>query len=436
MSPRDIWKRSARYAKSSEFDDLTDTGEIPVCRPKEDLDPPGRLGRPSRDLLGAGSLVNVGLAVSSIFVSLFFYVSSGSITNMALFAFGRYGGLMAMSLVVAAAFPNTSPRRLFRVGVGLTAMFYLSLIVLGKAATPLALPLGLFNGAASGVYWFGVNTLIYDVVEGEERGRYYGLNFAFLNVTNVVGPFGAGLLIAKVGGVTGYFAVFAASTVAFATAFVVSRRLADTAGIGGVPIREALRLPWATPEWGRMWTVVALRGFKQSAGSLGLVILVALATTSSTAQGEFAAATALAAVGTSILAGKVSPDRRGKVMWGGAGAFVLSTGLLLHAGLAAILTYGIVTGLVYPAVMVPVSSVILEAMDTDPKAGERRGGYVLSREIAVNVGRLLAIGLLLVLLHFVAARDAVLVTVGSAALLQLAVAGLSARTSVRARAYS
>jgi len=436
MSPKDLWKTSARYAKSTEFDDLTDTGEIPVCNPTDDPDHSGRLGRPSRDLLAAGSLVNVGLAVSSIFVSLFFYISSGSITNMALFAFGRYGGLMAMSAVVAAAFPGTTPRRLFRVGVGLTALFYLSLIVLGKAATPLALPLGLFNGAASGVYWFGVNTLIYDVVEGEERGRYYGLNFAFLNITNVAGPLGAGLLIAKVGGVSGYFAVFAASTVAFATAFVVSRRLAETTGIGGVPIREALRLPLATPQWGRMWTVVALRGFKQSAGSLGLIILVALATTSSPAQGEFAAATALAAVGTSVLAGKVSPDRRGKVMWGGAGAFVLSTGLLLHAGLAEILTYGIVTGLVYPAVMVPVSSVILEAMDTDPKAAERRGGYVLSREIAVNLGRLLAIGLLLVLLHFLAARDAVLVTIGSAALLQLAVAGLSARTSTTVRVYS
>jgi len=196
MSPKDLWKTSARYAKSTEFDDLTDTGEIPVCNPTDDPDHSGRLGRPSRDLLAAGSLVNVGLAVSSIFVSLFFYISSGSITNMALFAFGRYGGLMAMSAVVAAAFPGTTPRRLFRVGVGLTALFYLSLIVLGKAATPLALPLGLFNGAASGVYWFGVNTLIYDVVEGEERGRYYGLNFAFLNITNVAGPLGAGLLIA------------------------------------------------------------------------------------------------------------------------------------------------------------------------------------------------------------------------------------------------
>jgi YQGE family putative transporter len=436
MSPRDIWNRSTRYAKSADFDYLTDTGETPVYKPQEYADPPGRLGKASRDLLGAGSLVNVGLALSSIFVSLFFYVSSGSITDMALFAFGSYGGLMAMSVVVAAAFPDTSPRRLFRVGVGLTALFYLSLILLGKGATPLAFPLGLFSGSASGVYWFGVNTLIYDVVDTGERGQYYGANFALLHVANVVGPFGAGVLIATIGGVAGYFAVFAASTVAFATAFVVSRRLADTAGVGGVPIREALRLPFVSPEWGRMWTVVALRGFKQSAGSLGLIILVALTTKSSTVQGEFAAATALAAVGTSILAGKVSPDHRGRVMWAGAGAFVLSTGLLLHSGLTAILTYGVVTGLVYPAVMVPVSSVVLEAMDIDPNAAERRGGYVLSREIAVNVGRLLAIGLLLTLLHFEAARAAVLVTIGSAAVLQLAVAGLSARTSVRARAYS
>lgn len=395
-----------------------------------------KLRSASRELLTTGALVNAGLATSSIFVALFFYVSSGSITEMALFAFGRYGGLIVMSIVVAGLFPGVAPRKLLRGGVALTAVFYLSLIVLGHRATPLALPLGLFDGAASGVYWFGVNTLIYDVVDGAERGRYYGFNFAFLNVFNVVGPFGAGLVIAMVGGVAGYFAVFAASSVAFATAFAVSRRLADTAGIGGVPVREALRLPLSQPDWGRMWTVVALRGFKQSAGALGLIVLVALTTSSSAAQGEFAAASALAAVGTSILAGRVSPDRRGLVMWAGAGAFVVATALLFHAGLASILAYGIVTGLVYPAVMVPVASVILEAMDTDPQANERRGGYVLSREIAVNLGRLAAVTLLLVLLHLASARTAVLLTVGVAAISQLAVAGLATGTPIRSKLFT
>ena len=396
-----------------------------------------RLRRPSRELLTTGALVNAGLAASSIFVSLYFYVSSsGSITKMALFAFGRYGGLIVMSVAVAGAFPEVAPRKLLRAGVAVTGIFYLSLIVLGHHATSLALPLGVFNGAAQGVYWFGVNTLIYDIVESDERGRYYGFNFAFLNVVNVVGPFGAGLVIAAIGGVAGYFAVFAASSAAFAMAFLVSRRLRDTAGIGGVPVREALRLPWTQPDWGRIWTLVAFRGFKQTAGALGLIVLVALTTSSSAAQGEFAAASALAGVGTSILAGKVSPDRRGQVMWVGAGAFVVATGLLFHAGLASLLAYGIVTGLVYPAVMVPVASVILEAMDTDPLVNERRGGYVLSREIAVNVGRLGAVALLLVLLNIASARMAVLVTVGVAAVLQLAVAGLATGSPVRSKQFA
>lgn len=111
---------------------------------------------------------------------------------------------------------------------------------------------------------------------------------------------------------------------------------------------------------------------------------------------------------------------------------VAATGLLLvNAGLVTLLAYGIATGLVYPAVMVPVASVVLEAMDADPDVARRRGGYVCSRELAVNGGRISAVVLLLVALALVPARDAVLVTVGAAALSQLAVAGLSAPVSAR-----
>ena len=384
------------------------------------------LTRPSRRLLLSGGLVNAGLATSSIFVALFFYVVNGSITGMAVYSVGRYAGLILMSVMVVKAFPSVAPRRLFRCGVGLTAVFYLMLIVLGRHVASLALPLGVFNGVASGVYWFGSNTLIYDVVGPVERGRYYGLSFSLLNVFNVAAPLASGFLIAQVGGEAGYFAVFAMAVLIFSAAWRTARRLPATGGVGGVSVRGALALPFVQTGWAHMWMVVAMRGFKQAAGSLGLVVLVAMATASSSAQGEFAAVSALAGVATSVLAGRLAPDRRPRAMWLGAAGFIAATALLfVRADLAMLLVYGLVAGLAYPALMVPVSSVVLDVMDADPLCAERRGGYILSREVAVNLGRLVAVALLLALLVLVPATVAVLCVLGAAAVLQLAVAGLA-----------
>ena len=126
--------------------------------PKEATD--RKLGSAARRLLGSGGLVNAGLATSSVFVSLFFYVTTGSIEKMALYGIGRYAGLIVMSILVVSYCPQTPPRRLFRVGLAFTALFYCVLIVLGRRVGGLALPLGLFNGAAAGTYWFGSNTLV------------------------------------------------------------------------------------------------------------------------------------------------------------------------------------------------------------------------------------------------------------------------------------
>ncbi len=383
------------------------------------------LGPDPRRLLASGGLVNAGLATSSVFVSLFFYLASGSVSEMALYSVGRYAGLIVMSLVVVRAFPNSSPRRLFRVGLLLSAAFYGALIALGRSAGDLAAPLGLFNGAALGIYWFGANTLAYDVLEPDERGHYYGWNFALMSVLNVVMPLTAGFVIARIGGTPGYIAVFAIALASFFAAFVSARGLADTRGVGGVSLRYALSFPLQRTEWGRMWIALVLRGFKQASGGVGLILLVALATHSSRDQGEFAAMASLAGVGTSLVAGRLPARWRSTGMWVGATGFDAATLLLfLHLNFRVLLAYGFVTGLIYPTLMVPLASLVLETIADDPLAHKLRGGYVLSREIAANVGRIVAVGLLVIFLAVTSPTRAVLIVLTMAAVLQLVVAQL------------
>jgi len=390
------------------------------------------LPAPVRRLLTSAGLCASGLALSSVFVTLFFYVTTGSLANMALWSAGRYLGLIAASIAVVTLAPDVSPRRLFRIGLVASAGFYALLVLLGARAGAMAFPLGLTDGAASGIYWFGNNTLVYDTVPPAGRGRYYGVSFGLQSLVNVVMPVLAGVVVAGIGGTTGYLAVFGLTLVAFAAAGVSARSLPDGAPIGRIRLGEVLALPFRRSRWGATWLTLALRGFKQAAGGLGLIALVWLAVRSPAAQGDFAALSALAGVVTSVAVGRVPARWRAAAMWVGAGGFAVATVLIAgRPELSLLLAYGLVTGLIYPGVMVPVAAVVLEVMDEDPEAASRRGGYVLSREIAANVGRLVAVGLLMGLLAIAPAHLALVAVLTVAALLQLVVAALGSHLSHR-----
>ena len=392
----------------------------------------GVLPGPFKRLFASAGLVNAGFAASSVFVSLFFYVTSGSVTEMALYSLGNYTGLTLGFLAMARWFPDTAPRRLFRSGVGLSAVFYLVLIALGRGAGGFALELGLVSGVAAGTYWVGANTLTYDVLSPEARGRYYGLSFALTSVLNFVMPLAAGTVIGHVGGETGFAAVFAIALVAFVIAWWAARGLASTHGIGMVPLRRSLAVPPARTEWGLMWLATVMRGFKQATGGgsvtgggLGLIVLVALATHSSTAQGEFAAVASLAGVGTSVLAGRLRPGSRTPGMWVGAAGFAATTVMLFfRADFAMLLAYGALSSLVYPGLTVPLAAGVLDVIDADPAASQLRGAYMLSQEVALNAGRIVAVLLLIALLATTRPLDAVLVLLSVAAGLQIAAAYL------------
>jgi YQGE family putative transporter len=380
---------------------------------------------PCKRLLASGGLVNAGFAASSVFVSLFFYVTSGSVTKMVLYSLGSYTGLTFGFLAMARWFPETSPRKLFRTGLALNATFYLLLIALGHEAGELALELGLVSGVAAGTYWLGANTLTYDVLSPEGRGHFYGLNFAVTSVLNFVMPLTAGAIIGRLGGQTGFVVVFTIALVAFVLAWWAARGLSNTHGIGGVPLRRALAIPALQTEWGRMWLAIVMRGFKQAAGGLGLIVLVAMATHSPTAQGEFAAVASLASVGTSVLAGRLRPESRSLGMWMGAAGFAMATTVLLfRADFAMLMVYGALSGLVYPGLMVPLAAGVLDVIDADPAASQIRGAYMLSQEVAINAGRIGAVLSLTALLAVARPVEAILVVLSVGALLQLAAAHL------------
>lgn len=385
------------------------------------------LSAPSRRLLWAVLTVAMAASLTGVFVSLFLYVSSGRVTTMALYSLGMFVGIALTSVWAGGLRHAVAPRPLFSAGVALTAGLYFLLLVLGPAAARYVLPLGLWAGVAGGVYWFSVNTLMYDLVPARERIVYFGTNQALSAAAGVALPLLAGWLIARLRHGLGYEAVFGAAMVLYLAAFALSRRLPRGAAVGGLGVAAALRLVRDRPRYRRQWLALALRGMRDVTGGFVLVALIYLQTRSAAGVAVYTAAAALAGALGALLVRRLPARRERPAMWFGAVACVCAAGALVWQGDRTwhLAVFQVATSLCTPLYQIPLATRVLGAMDEDADASRTRASYVLGRELAVNGGRVLAIVAVLALMARIAlGRALVLATVG-AAIAQIAAVWLS-----------
>lgn len=391
------------------------------------LDPGGRR------LLTAVVVVAAASSLAGVFTSLFLYVTGSGIVSLALFNIGLYVGIAVTSIWAAGQTLGLRPHTLFVLGIALTAVFYALIAVLGADAGSLSLPLGLVYGVGQGVYWFSVNTLVYDLVTARQRPHYYGTNLALSAVAGVLMPPVAGFLIAALHHGTGYAVVFVVAAVLYGVAAWIASRLPPGTPVGGLRLRDTFALHRLHPRWSVVELATALRGSRDVAGGFVTVALVYEITRSPSTLGLYTAVAAAAGVAAALATRRLTPrNSYGPAIWAGAGGLFAASILLALTSEGALhsfdfvtiglFVYGILSALSQPFFQVPYSSVILEVMDEDPRAEAARGSYILSREFAVNGGRLVTIGLVLALLRFVPLTEALIVTLAGAAAVQLLVA--------------
>lgn len=117
------------------------------------------------------------------------------------FSLGLSGTLMGLIAVVGLLVTGPAGALVDRYGarrVMLTGLFFAvaGYAVLAFATVPVVAALGLaLFGVQLGVGWPSVNALVATVVEGDLRQRYYGVNFALLNLGVGVGGVVGGLVV-------------------------------------------------------------------------------------------------------------------------------------------------------------------------------------------------------------------------------------------------
>jgi len=380
------------------------------------------LGRQAALLLAVQGMFAAAGALSGTFVPVYLWKASESFATIGWFTLAQHLASGCVFWLAGAWIKRRDKTIALRAGLVGSALFYLSVLLLGDAAGRGAAWLGALNGLAVGLFWLAFNVVYFEITEPASRDRFNGWAGLLSSLAGMIAPWLSGTFISLSGGARGYRIVFTVSLAIFAAAALLSFFLAKRRSEG--------TFDWAygfgqLRERGNPWraAVPALvaQGLREGVYLFLLGLLVYFATGRERSLGDYTFWTSLTALASFWLAGRLLRPRfrRTAMLLGAACVSGMTAILLWNTGYAALLAAGIGTALFMPLYVIPMTSAVFDLIGKSEESVERREELIVLRETGLVAGRALGLAIYLAVVarvHSTAALAWLLLAVGAAPL--------------------
>ncbi len=351
------------------------------------------LDRSAKRLLTINALFAVSVALSSTFVNVYLWKVKNDFTMIGLFNLLQYL-MIGITFVLAGWLVKRRDRAVaLRVGVVVLAMFYLSVLLLGKRSVDHVLWLGALLGIGNGFYWLGYNVLYFEITEPENRDRYNGADGLFTSLSEIIAPLLSGWLIMTLSGLRGYYVIFGISLGIFLFAVLMTFFLPKRPLRGRYELLEVYRESRQKSKWHYAMLASIGQGLPDAVFVFLIGLLVYVVTESEWKLGVFSFVTASVALVAYFLVGRF-------IKRGWRNAFILLGALMMSIALVpslfqtrfwTLILFGIGLSLFAPFFLIPLTSTVFDLIGTNRWRVRTRVEHVVMRELALSVGRLLGI---------------------------------------------
>ncbi|WP_100401352.1 MFS transporter [Bacillus sp. FJAT-42315] len=340
-------------------------------------------------------LSGIATSLSTIFINVFLYKVSLDIYNVALFNFLTY--LVWAPAFLLAGVLSKKIERKFSIIIGsvFKLLFYLWIVTLGEDAANHVAGLAILFGIGSGFYWLSVNTLTVDYTNDRNRDWFNSINGIFASVSQMVGPFIAGWIIELLPGFIGYKMIFGVSVFFFSIAMLFTFFLPNI-GKQNTFQWKSIKKIHKDKEWRYLAYIFMCLAFRDGVISFVISLWVYVVTTSEGLLGNFALMTTTLSIITYYLIGRYSKkEQKWKlILWGNALLSLSILVLVIEVNFVTLLIYGIASGICIPMFTVPFNTLSLNSISKFDQKGNLRIEMVVSREMALSVGRITSVGCL------------------------------------------
>ena len=171
------------------------------------------LNQEERHLITIQGLDFFASGLASIFVTIFLFAHSDLRTTI-LFQLYVYTSLFVFFSLSGWTLRRFSSGTHMKIGIGVSAVFYLLLLLLQERVIQYLVPLAILNGFGGGMYWAAFNFNQYIFSNENKREQYFGYAGAVASFLSALSPFLGGIIITVAGSAffhnttMGYVALF------------------------------------------------------------------------------------------------------------------------------------------------------------------------------------------------------------------------------------
>lgn len=353
-----------------------------------------RLDRSAWLLLVISGLFAVSTALSNTFVNVYLWKIKEDYIMI-----GRYNLASYLAMAVTFIFAGRLAKQVdrviaIRIGVALQAVFYLAVLMLGKNTVQYVDWLGLFLGLGLGFFWLSFNVLYFEITERDNRDIFNGVNGLLTSTAGIIAPLISGLIITRIDQFTGYRVIFFMSLAIFLLAVIISFLLKRRSAHGVFQLKTVIE---ESIKSGRHWFWVNLamvaQGVREGLFSFLLSLLFFITTKNELALGGYLTTTSAVSLLSYFLVGRYLRRRwRDKGMLVGTAMMgIMTLPLLWEVNTFTLYLLGVGVALFFPIYMVPLTSAVFDVIGESNDTAKLRVEYVVARELALNVGRILSV---------------------------------------------
>lgn len=359
----------------------------------------GTLPRQAVLLLVVYGLFAAANALSGAFVNVYLWKESHNFALIGGFTLAHYV-MNALTFFFAGKWVKEYNKMIcLRLGIAISAIFYLLVLLLKGSAIDYAYVLGAVQGIGAGMYWLAFNVVYFEVTEPDNRDRFNGGAGLLGSGAGMIAPWLSGWIIVNMADNAGYMLIFSISLGVFVLGVCISFFLRKRKLQGTYAWTHAFR---NMREKGNPWRfaipALAAQGAREGVFLFVIGLLVYIATNDEQKLGNFSLITSGVALVSFWLIGKwLRPQYRSTTMLIGT---VIMTLIILplfwNVNYVTLLLFGIVTSLFFPFFSIPMTSTVFDIIGRDQESAAHRVEYVVFREMGLNAGRIFGVLLFIV----------------------------------------
>jgi len=384
---------------------------------------PGKLSRQSVLLLVVNGMFAAANALSGTFVNVYLWKAKKDFALIGWFAFANQLAMAVTFWLAGKWVKEHNKMNSLRLGIALSALFYLLVLWLGRRAADFAIVLGAVQGMSAGFFWLAFNVVYFEVTGPDDRDRFNGWAGLLGSTSGMVAPWLSGLLISRMEDAKGYRLIFTLSLAVFLACAIVSFFLKKRKRDGRYEWLHSIRkLRSQETPWRLIVPSLTAQGMREGVFGFAIGLLVYIATASEMKLGNYFLITSAVGMISFWTAGRLLKSKnRGPAMLLGVLAMTLVIlPFFWKINYATLLVFGIGSALFFPFFSIPMTSTVFDIIGRSDESVAHREEYVVLRETALNIGRMAGTLLFIAVVSFTVKPlpvTALLLLVGAAPLL-------------------